>query len=115
MITNNIRKIPALDGEDIILLNPSDVLFLYFQNRNVMVVTKQKEYRTRHSLNYWEEKLARLDFFRCYRSYLVNLNKVERISVIFRNSYFLKIAGHKEYIPVSRKNALFIKEMLDLG
>jgi DNA-binding LytR/AlgR family response regulator len=65
-------------------------------------------------MNYWEERLAELNFFRCHKSYLVNFDKIEKILPMFNNTYLLKIAGYPAEIPVSRSKAKELSQILGL-
>lgn len=50
-----------------------------------------------------EAKLQRFGFFRCHRSYLVNLQRIAELISYSRNSYTLIIKGHlAPKLPLSR-------------
>ena len=109
------NKIFALEeGDRIVLLNPADVIMFTLLDREVVVHTREKKYRTRQSLNYWEERLEEESFFRCHKSYLVNFDKVEKISPMFNNTYLLKMKDYVHEIPVSRQKAKQLSQILGL-
>ncbi|HAA25180.1 MAG TPA: DNA-binding response regulator [Ruminiclostridium sp.] len=112
LIKQNIIRILAWEGENIKILKPSDVLFFSIAKRNTIIITKQKKYLGKHSLNYWEDRLAQWNFFRCHRSYLINLDKIEKIYSIFNNMYYLKMKDCKNEIPVSRRSLNNLKQIL---
>ena len=112
LIKQNIIRILAWEGENIKILKPSDVLFISIAKRNTIIITKQKKYLGKHSLNYWEDRLAQWNFFRCHRSYLINLDKIEKIYSIFNNMYYLKMKDCKNEIPVSRRSLNNLKQIL---
>lgn len=87
-------------------------MFLTMKGRDVRVITLQKQYVTGQTLNHWEERLRNLHFFRCHRSYLVNLDNVEKILPLFGGTYSLKLAGQTAEIPVSRNYAKQLKTIL---
>lgn len=72
----NRSQIYRIDADEIILISADE------NNRNnKWIITASERYRIRSSLGYLEEELnsLRLSFFRTHKSFLVNLDKVERI------------------------------------
>lgn len=113
--SRGFSKIFALEeGDRIVLLKPSDVILFTLEEQEVIVQTKERKYKTRQSLNYWEERLAEQRFFRCHKSYLVNFDKVEKILRMFNNTYLLKMIEYPNDIPVSRSKTKQIGQILDL-
>jgi DNA-binding LytR/AlgR family response regulator len=109
-----INKIIAWKEEKIILLNPDQVLYLYANERDVFVITEHGQLKVRNSLNYWEQRLFQFNFFRCHRAFLINLDKIEMIRPMFNNTYEIKLISHTRSIPVSRKYARELKQMISL-
>lgn len=101
------------DGK-IFLLNPSDVIMFTPHGHGAIIHTKQKTYKTRQSMNYWEERLAEFNFFRCHKSYLVNFDQIERVLPMFNNTYLLKISNFPTEIPVSRIKSKELSRILGL-
>ncbi|MBQ4821169.1 LytTR family DNA-binding domain-containing protein [Aquimarina sp. MMG016] len=75
--------------------NAEDILFLKAEVDYVKVVTTDKQILILDSLQNWEEKLSKLNFIRTHRSYIVNLDRVEKIS---RNQIFIE----NDVIPIGR-------------
>ena len=75
----------------------SDIVYIDFCDKNAyLVFDNGKKLKTPYPLYYWEEKLAKDSFARCYKSILVNLNYVD---TIVKNDILLI---NKQKIPVSR-------------
>lgn len=108
------RIIPVDEAGKIILLNPSDVIMFTPRGHGAICYTQQKTYYTKQSMNYWEERLAEFNFFRCHKSYLVNFDKVEKILPMFNNTCLLKILNYPEEIPVSRNKTKELSKILGL-
>jgi len=51
------------------------------------------------------------NFIRCHRTCIVNMHYIEKLNHDY-NSYWLKIKGYDEKIPVSRQYLLKLKEAL---
>jgi len=109
------NKIIAVEEEGkIILLNPSDIIMFTPRGHGAIIHTQQKNYNTKQSMNYWEERLAEFNFFRCHKSYLVNFDKLEKILPMFNNTYLLKFSNYPTEIPVSRNKAKELSQILGL-
>ena len=108
------KKIIAWKGDKILLLNPSQVLYLCADEGNVCVITRDGSFKVRGTLGYWEKRLSQLDFFRCHRAFLVNIDKIETILPMFNNTYQIKLVNCPDNIPVSRRYAKRLKHILDL-
>lgn len=112
LFRKQINKIIAWKEEKILLLNPEQGLCFCASGGNVTVVTGSGHFTVRNTLNYWEERLSELNYFRCHRAFLINLDKIENIRPMFNNTYDIKLVDHPHNIPVSRKYAKQLKYIL---
>lgn len=114
-MSKDIRaKLSVYEGENIVLLDIQDILYITSFDGNVYVLSTEGKYESNNSLNAWEEKLVRGQFFRCHRSYIVNLDKIEKIIPWFNGTYNLKLVGSEEKIPVSRSNVKALKDIFGI-
>ena len=67
--------------------NIEDILFLKAEVDYVNVVTQEREVLVLDSLQNWSEKLSQFNFKRAHRSYIVNLNQIEKVT---GNQIFVK-------------------------
>ncbi len=76
------------DNEGQVIIIPIDsILYIETDSRSVIIHTDNQIYKTRVSINKLEKHLENKIFYRCHRSYLINLNKVRCIS---KNSVLIK-------------------------
>lgn len=75
--------------------NIEDILFLKAEVDYVNVVTQEREVLVLDSLQNWSEKLSQFNFKRAHRSYIVNLDQIEKVS---GNQVFVKGNG----LPIGR-------------
>ncbi len=61
-------------------ISAQDILFLKAEVDYVNVVTKSQSILILDSLRHWEEKLSTFNFVRVHRSYIVNMDKIEKLS-----------------------------------
>jgi len=113
LFRKKINKVIAWKENKIILLDPEQILYFTALAGKIVVITNQGEFEVRNSLNYWEERMSCNNFFRCHRSFLINMDKIEMIRPMFGNTYDIKLTGCSQYIPVSRKYARQLKCMLE--
>lgn len=112
--SDSASKFPVFEDETIVLINSKDILYMTSQEGNVFVYTDKGKYSSNDSLSTWESKLDSEKFFRSHRSYIVNIEKIEKISPWFNGSYNLKLANCKDNIPVSRSNAKVLKDIFGI-
>ena len=109
------KKVPLLNGDRFVLVSPNEILYYVAQKDEINAVVREDiAYRTSDPLNYWESRLKDQKFFRCHRSFLVNLDKVEEIIPAISTPYVLKIKGSCAEIPVSKTYVKDFKQLLDL-
>ncbi len=109
-----IKKFFVSDGEDTILINLEDICYIEALNKYVQIRTEKMFYRSKHPLKYYESKMKNLNFFRAHRSYIINLDKVIRISPKMNYSFDVHFKGVKDSVPVSRNNVKILKKLLEL-
>jgi two-component system response regulator LytT len=107
-----MSKLLLDDGERLIVIDPKSVYYVMRDDRVVQIHTSDNIYPSKLTLQELEEKLSSFNFFRCHRSYLVNLNYIQEIVPWFNGAYNLTLKNiEKTKIPVSRSSA---KELLNI-
>ncbi|MEW4110262.1 MULTISPECIES: LytTR family DNA-binding domain-containing protein [Bacillus cereus group] len=107
-------KVVASRGNKKYLLKLSSILYFVYCDEKVKVVVEDDlEYDVKHSLHFWESKLLSLNFFRCHKGYIVNLEKVNEIVPSFNSTAFLVLEKHKDTVPVGRKYIKAFKEIVN--
>lgn len=106
-----IGKITVYEEDNIIVIDTKDIIYLTSESGDVTVITGMGRYKSHESLNTWEKKLEEYDFFRCHRSYIVNVDQITRITPWFNGAYTIVLKDIKESIPVSRNS---IKQLKDI-
>ena len=59
-------------------------------------------------------KLPPSHFFRCHRSFCVNLNKIREIEPWFNNTYILRLKDLDFEVPVSRSKVKEFRQLMHL-
>ncbi|BDB00519.1 LytR/AlgR family response regulator transcription factor [Clostridium botulinum] len=80
---------------EIIILNIDEITYIEVMQKMLTIHTKDKDYTFKMTLSKFEKELSQHDFFRCHKSFLVNLNKVKE----FKDNI---INVNDTYIPISK-------------
>lgn len=91
--------------------NIEDILFLKAEVDYVNIVTQEREVLVLDSLQNWSEKLSQFNFKRAHRSYIINLDQLEKVSgnEVFIKEYKLSIGRtyKQEFLEALKKTGLF--------
>lgn len=99
-----------------LFIKPEEVDYIEAEDGKSWITVRSESYRSDYTLKELEERLKPYGFFRCHRSYIINLQKVNEIITWSKNSYSIKLQHEdKNYIPLSRQkvtelNMLFMGE-----
>lgn len=107
------NKIPARVEKKILLFDPSEIDYIESSGGEVTIHVKGEGFQGFFTLTEYEEKLASYGYFRCHRSYLVNLQKVTEVITWTRNAYGLILEDSSE-LPLSKNKMATLKEILGI-
>lgn len=111
----SFSKIPTKVNDKMVLFDPPEIDYIESQEGKSIVYIKNEGFSCSFTLAELEQKLQSFGFFRCHRSYIVNLQKVREVITWTRNSYSLQLDDHKKSeIPLSKGKMEELKEMLGL-
>lgn len=111
----NLYKIPAKVDDKVILFDPTEIDYIESQEGKAQIVINKESFALDSTLAEIEKKLEVYGFFRCHRSYIVNLQKVREIITWSKNTYSLKIDNQVEStIPLSRTKIQEIQGIFNL-
>ncbi|HAM81855.1 LytTR family transcriptional regulator DNA-binding domain-containing protein [Ornithinibacillus bavariensis] len=114
-ITFNLNKVPTKVNDKIILFDPTEIDYIESNDGVSSVFTKGESFPSVFTMNELEERLKPFGFFRCHRSYIVNLQKVREVITWTRNSFSLVLDDKpKSTIPLSKTKMTQLKELLGL-
>ncbi|HZZ84101.1 MAG TPA: two-component system response regulator BtsR [Anaeromyxobacteraceae bacterium] len=105
-----ITRIPCLAGRSIKLVPVGEVEFVRSSEAGVYVVSPQGEYFTELTLSVLE---ARAGFLHCHKQYLVNVDRIDEISLADNSLAVIKTRSGKA-VPVSRRYLTKLRAALGL-
>ncbi len=109
-----VNKISIYDNGRLIPLDPNEIIYATVEERNTIIISTKGRFESNNTLSQLEEKLASSNFFRCHKSFLVNLDYIEEIDPWFNSTFLIKMKNLKDEIPVSRSQAKEFKKIMDI-
>ncbi|MFD1708351.1 LytTR family transcriptional regulator DNA-binding domain-containing protein [Siminovitchia sediminis] len=110
-----LKKIPTKVNDKIVLFNPTEIDYIESSNGRSYLHIKGESFPSDFTLQELETRLLPFGFFRCHRSYIVNLQKVREVITWTRNSYSLVLEdATKSTIPLSKSKMTQLREMMGL-
>ncbi len=111
----DIGKIPAKNEDSIILFNAPEINYVESSAGASLLYVDGQAYPCALNMTQLEKKLMPFGFYRCHRSYLVNLQQVREIEAWTKESYILKLNNdHRSKIPLSKNKFNELKDQLGL-
>lgn len=106
-----VFKVPARVDGATLLFDPREVDFVESVNRANFASVRGELYPVGMTLDELESELERFGFFRCHRSYIVNVQKVAKVERFTRNSFNLTLADAAQtQIPLAKGRAEAMRE-----
>lgn len=114
-VVEKLFKIPAKIDDKVILFDPTEIDYIESQSGKSYININEDSFALDLTLTEIEEKLELYGFYRCHRSYIVNLQKVREIITWSKNTYSLRINNKaKSTIPLSRTKLHVIQDIFKL-
>ncbi|WP_313805120.1 LytTR family transcriptional regulator DNA-binding domain-containing protein [Cytobacillus sp.] len=109
------EKIPTKVNDKIVLFDPPEIDYIESNEGQYNIYIKGEMYPCVFTMAELETRLHPYGFFRCHRSYIVNLQKVREVVTWTRNSFTLVLGdAKKSSIPLSKTKMAELKGMLGL-
>lgn len=109
-------KIPARIEDKIVLIDPLELNYIESQDGASQLHMHSGSLPCTMTLTELERKLKAFGFFRCHRSYLVNLQRVREVIIWSRNSYSLVLDDeNKSKVPLSKNKYEEMKAIMGIG
>lgn len=109
-----LGRVPVQRGERIELINENDIFYASAARGYSYLYVDDKKLLANFTLLELEERLSR-HFFRCHRSYLVNLRKVHEVVPDFAGAVVLIMNDrNRSRVPVSRRHARELRDILGM-
>lgn len=99
---NNIFKLAIKDEEKILFIDLYDISYIESQGHISLIYINNFVFKKRSSIKEIEDMDVKNKFFRCHKSFLVNLDMVEGLICEENYKYQIKLKSTKMLIPISK-------------
>ncbi|MEJ5071619.1 LytTR family DNA-binding domain-containing protein [Enterobacter ludwigii] len=120
--SNNNAASPPRENDTINLIRDDkifvtsihDIYYAEAHEKMTFVYTRRESWVMPMNITEFCSKLPAAHFFRCHRSYCVNLNKIREIEPWFNNTYILRLRDLDFQVPVSRSKVKEFRQLMNL-
>ena len=106
--------INLVKDERIIVTDINDIYYAEAHEKMTFVYTRREAYVMSMNITEFCNRLPESHFFRCHRSYCVNLSKIREIEPWFNNTYILRLRDLDFQVPVSRSKVKEFRQLMRL-
>lgn len=108
------QKINGFKGKDLVRLESSEILYIESVDGKTFAYTLEDVLRIDYTLNGLEQLLNTINFFRCSKSMILNIDKVSRLKSLPSNRIDATMCNG-EHILISRTYASEFRKILKGG
>ncbi|MBS4537820.1 response regulator transcription factor [Clostridium sp. D2Q-11] len=91
-----------------------NIIMATVEDKNTTIITTTGKFIYHETLTHLEERINRGNFYRSHRSFLINIDYIEKIEPWFNNTFHIKLKGYDEMIPVSRGQVKEFKMIMNI-
>ncbi|MCB9360664.1 MAG: LytTR family transcriptional regulator DNA-binding domain-containing protein [Flavobacteriales bacterium] len=111
--TKQLDKIVVKSNDKINIIPLNEILYFEAQDDYVMIYTKTGKFLKYETMKYLEEHLDKSKFIRIHRSYIINVNELQKIEKFGKDNYQVILSGNIN-LSVSRSRYQHLKQFLNL-
>lgn len=112
--SNASRTVNLVKGERIIVTPCEQIYYAEADEKLTYVYTRTDRYVMQMTISEFVSRLPAEGFFRCHRSYCVNINKIREIVPWFNSTYLIRLHDLSSEVPVSRSNIKAFRQLMRL-
>ena len=106
-------KLMIKSKEQIFFVDTSEIIMLERIDGVTRIVTKDEVFQSSASLSDMEAKLDPKEFFRCHKSYIINLSCISRIEPYGRWTFTVALKGCNDNALMTAQNYESLKELFE--
>lgn len=107
-------RMTLLMNDRLFVVNINDIYYCEAHEHEVYIYTKDDQYKAISSISDFYKRLPQDKFFKCHRSYIINIDKITEIIPWFNNTFMLKLKELEAEIPVSRQNVIKFRQLMGI-
>lgn len=106
----NLFKIAVKTNDGVIFINPKEILYFEAHGHKIFIQTINDKYTIRSSLKEIIDNDKEKMFFRCHKSFLVNINKIEGLIKDDSYNYKISFKNIETLIPISKDKIKILRK-----
>ena len=110
----HLTRLPVNKDGIVFFIDYKIILYMTAQGKDTHIYTEEKIYTSEDSLKKMQNRLENSGFMKSHIIYIVNLNKIDKITYWNNGVHFISFKETDETIPVSRKYYKQLKQALQL-
>lgn len=107
-------KLIIKNKEGINFIDIDSIILIQREGKSTVLYTSDSRYTTSEGLSDIEERLGKLNFFRCHKSYLINTSKIIKISPYGRWTYIVQFKDIENDALITHKKYEELKKIFNL-
>lgn len=107
-------KMTLLKNDRLYVISINDICYCEAHEHEVHVYTPSDQFKVVSSISDFYKRLPEKTFFRCHRSYIINIDRLTEIVPWFNSTYIVKLKGLDAEIPISRQNIIQFKQLMGI-
>lgn len=108
-----MQKIIGMQDNDIFIINVSDVILFYSEEKSNFCQTKDGTFKIKEKLYYLEEMLSKKDFIRISNAAIININHVKCFNTSIIGKIIVKFKDGTEESVSKRRTSEIMKFLKD--
>jgi two-component system, LytTR family, response regulator len=112
---SNLKELFTKKGSCLQKLELNEIYFFTKRNNKVFAVLKESSIEIGTSLYYLSEIIGKnQNFFRCHKSFIINLTKINEISKFSNKTYNISFRGIKDEAFITQRNLKILSERISI-
>lgn len=107
-------KLIIKNKDGINFIDIDSIILIQREGKSTVLYTSDNRYTTSEGLSDIEERLGKLNFFRCHKSYLINTSKIVKISPYGRWTYIVQFKDIENDALITHKKYEELKKIFNL-
>lgn len=110
-----VDKLIIKNKDGINFIDTDSIVLVQREGKSTAVYTLDNKYTTSEGLSDIEERLGKINFFRCHKSYLINTSKITKISPYGRWTYIVQFKDIENDALITHKKYEELKTLFNLS